>query len=108
MPEPLEPFSPPEVDIVATVEAEQAIRDRGGLLFIWPRFRFGARGALTFLEAATEPPANALDFKRIEAGRILVFLSPFLRRIPRRLEVETRGWRRKRLRAYWDGCEFAA
>ena len=42
----------------------------------------------------------------IRVGRILVFLSPRMRRFPSRLDLDARG-RRKRIRAYWDGCEFA-
>jgi hypothetical protein len=39
-------------------------------------------------------------------GRILVFLSPQLRRLPKRLDLDARG-RRRKIKAYWDGCEFA-
>ena len=52
-------------------------------------------------------PPDALDYRRIEVGRILVFLSPRMRRLPNRLDLDARG-RRRQIKAYWDGCEYAA
>ena len=92
------------VDVVATPEVARAVRERGGLLFVWPSSHRG----LTLLRTSTEPPEGALDYLRIDAGRFLVFISPRLRRLPARIELAVRGWRRTRIAAYWDGCAFAA
>jgi hypothetical protein len=97
----LRPSGP--VEIVPTPEAETVIRERGGLLFIRPKVM---RGNMTLLHASTDVPADALGYLRIEVGRILVFLSPRLRRLAARLDLDARG-RERRIRAYWDGCEFA-
>ena len=101
----LQPSGP--VEIVPTPEAETAIRDRGGLLFIWPKVLRGLMANMTLLRASTDVPDDALEYRRIEVGRILVFLSPRIRRLPKRLDLDARG-RRRRIKAYWDGCEYAA
>lgn len=101
----LRPMEP--VEIVPTPEAENVIRDRGGLLFISPKVMRGLGGNMTVLRASTEVPPDAFDYRRIEVGGILVFLSPRMRRLPRRLDLDARG-RRRQIKAYWDGCEYAA
>jgi hypothetical protein len=90
--------------IVATPEVEREVRRRGGLLFVWPSSH---RGGLTLLRTSTDPPEEALEYRRVDTGRMLVFLSPRLRRLPSKLEFAVKGWRRKRIAAYWDGCAFA-
>ena len=101
----IRPMGP--VEIVPTPEAETAIRERGGLLFVWPKVMRGLMGNMIVLRASTEVPPDALDYRRIEVGRILVFLSPRMRRLPNRLDLDARG-RRRQIKAYWDGCEYAA
>src|SRR5439155_17801338 len=76
MPE-IDDFLPPSdpVEIIPTPEAESVIRERGGLLFIWPKVVRGLMANTTLLQASTEVPADALKYRRIEVGPILVFLS---------------------------------
>jgi hypothetical protein len=97
----------PALRIVASPEVAREISRRGGLLFVWPRHHGGRFGGVTLLKTSTEPPEEALDYRRIKVGRILVFLSPRLERLPSKLEIALTGWRRKRIAAYWDGCAFA-
>jgi hypothetical protein len=93
--------------VEATPEVEREVRRRGGLLFVWPKHHGGRFGGVTLLRTSTVPPAEALEYRRVRVGRILVFLSPRLRRLPSKLELALTGWRRRRIAAYWDGCAFA-
>lgn len=93
--------------VKATPEARSYIRERGGLLFVWVARGGAVRGVLRFLRVSTEPPPDALDWQRVETKGFLVFLPPGVRP-PRELHVEVRGWIRRRVEAFWDGCVFVA
>jgi len=94
------------IHIVASEEARQFVRQAGGLLFVWPRRSIANRLALTTLETSCEPPPGALDFRRFEAGGFLAFLHPSMQSLPRHLELQVRGWRRRRVAAYWNGLAY--
>ena len=92
--------------VTATAEAAQFIGARGGHLFVWPAEHRSARLTLAFLQASVDPPARALDFRRVEAGDFLLFLHPALPRLPDELLVVLRGRRHPHLEAYWDGLAY--
>ncbi len=89
------------MQLVASPEARQAVQERGGKLYIWAKRRRCCRGALVFLEAATEPPER--EFRRVGADGIELWLDASLPREPDELHVELK---RRRLEAYWDGCAY--
>lgn len=91
--------------ILATPEARSFIQEEGGLLFVRISPLASIRGAMRHLLTSTEPPPDALDYQRFETKGFLVFLPPGLRP-PRELHVEVRGWLRRRVRAFWNGCAF--
>jgi hypothetical protein len=93
--------------VKATPEARSYIRERGGLLFVWVVRGGALRGVVRFLRASTEPPVDALEWQRVETKGFLVFLPPGIRP-PSELHVEVRGWIRRRVEAFWDGCAFVA
>ena len=91
--------------IETTADVRAHIRERGGLLFLRAR-RFGNLVApLTMLEATTEPPPDALDWRRIEAPGFLLFV-PKAMRLPESLQLRVRGLFRRRVDALWDGCLY--
>jgi hypothetical protein len=94
------------IRIVASDEARHFVRQAGGLLFVWPRRSVANRLALTTLETSCEPPPGALDFRRFEASGFLAFLHPSMQKLPRHLELQVRGWRRRRVAAYWNGLAY--
>jgi hypothetical protein len=95
------------MDIVASPDVAEFVQEHGGLLFVWKRTHGQhTRVPLTVLETSTEPPPDAFEYRRIQAGKFLLFLDPSLRRLPRELHLAVRGWIRRRVRAYWDGCAF--
>jgi hypothetical protein len=91
--------------VSATPEARSFIRERGGLLFVWVKRHGNFRGALRLLRNSTEPPADALEWQRVETKGFVLFLPPGLRK-PRELQVELRGLFRHRVEVFWEGCAF--
>jgi hypothetical protein len=91
--------------IEATPEARSYVLERGGLLFVRAKRSGSAFFGLTLLETSTEPPPDALEWRRIDAKGILVFV-PRAMRLPRRLELRVRGRLRRRVDALWNGCAY--
>jgi hypothetical protein len=93
------------MEIEAEPEVRSFIRERGGLLFVRIR-RFGNLvSPLVMLETSTEPPADALDWRRIEAPGFVLFV-PDAMRLPKILQLRVRGLFRRRVDALWDGCIY--
>lgn len=93
------------VTIVTPDEVRDAIRARGGSVYIWPHVYGVCEGRITLLDVATEPPAGAriqTPFERLKAGDVDVFLSIGSLLWPESIELELHG-RRRQLRAYWNG-----
>jgi hypothetical protein len=92
--------------IVATPEARSHVLERGGLLFVRVRRGIGVRaGGMSVLETTTEPPADALEWRRFEARGLLVFV-PRTMRLPATLHLRIRGRLRRRVAALWNGSAF--
>lgn len=92
--------------VLATAEVLSHVADHGGMLFVWVRKRRPIRGALRLLHTSTEPPKNALDWQRVEAKGLLVFLPPGAR-LPKELHLVVKGVLLRRVEAFWEGCAFA-
>lgn len=91
--------------IEATAEASSFVEEHGGMLFVWAR-RFGSfPGGLTMLETTTEPPPDALEWRRIEMRGFLLFV-PRKMRLPDELRLQLRGRFRRRIDALWNGCIY--
>ena len=84
--------------LVARAAARERIRERGGVLYVWPRPIRCCGGTVWSLEASTERPDRELALLHAEDG-IAVYAPPGLLR-PRELHVELE--RRERLAAYWN------
>ena len=87
-------------ELVASAGVIDAIRERGGALYVWPRKARCCGGTIT-LEAATEPPDK--EFRRVEATGINLFV-PAGMVLPDSLHVEIS--RRGRIRAFWNGLAW--
>ena len=88
--------------ILSTPEARSLIHEKGGLLFVWIT---NAAGRVRILRTSTEPPPDALEWKRVETKGFLLFLHPRMS-LPRELHIEARGAVRRRIEAFWNGCAY--
>lgn len=91
--------------IDATPEACTFVKERGGMLFLRARRFAGFPGGLTLLETTTEPPPDALDWRRIQVRGFLLFV-PRKMRLPDELHLQLRGRFRRRVDALWNGCIY--
>jgi hypothetical protein len=87
-------------ELVASARVIDAIRERGGALYVWPRKAHCCGGTIT-LEAATESPDRV--FRLVEAEGIDLFI-PTGMMLPESLHVEIS--RRGRIRAFWNGLAW--
>jgi hypothetical protein len=107
------------VNIVTTPSAANYIRDQGGRLWVWLDPHRCLVGAYTYLDAATEPPGTSRKtrftrasrqphrFQRIQAEGFEIHFDPGRLSPPEELHLDLKGWRNKRIEAYWNGCVFA-
>ena len=94
--------------VVATDETIEFVRDHGGRVFVWPvEMNVPSGGAVVFsLEASAESPGAGHEFTRFAGEGFEVFIDAIGHGIPDELHLAVKGWRRKRLRAYWNGRSF--
>lgn len=90
------------MELVAAPGVVEAIRERGGQLYVWPRKARCCGQAIT-LEAATERPDKV--FRQVEVEDIDLYLTVGMA-LPESLHVEM--GRRGRIRAFWNGLAWVA
>lgn len=74
------------------------MREHGGRLYVWTDRTRCCGGAMTFLQTAWDPPEGCEGFRLyLDSGR----LEP-----PDELHLAVKGWRRKRVDAFWNGCAY--
>lgn len=88
-------------ELVASAGVIDAIRERGGALYVWPRKARCCGGTIT-LEAATEPPPDKV-LRRVGVEGIDLFV-PVGMTLPESVHVEIS--RRGRVRAFWNGLAW--
>jgi len=93
------------VKVVASPEAVEFVRERGGSLFVWVDC-LRCQGTVNFLQASTESPGAEHGFRRMAGGDFDLFVDPAGLELPDALQLELKGRRRKYLRAYWNGAVF--
>jgi hypothetical protein len=94
--------------VVASPEVTALVRASGGRVFVWPLTLEGVHaGTGVFsLEAATESPGAGHEFVRVQAKGFEVLIDASEHGLPDELHLAVKGWRRKRIRAYWNGHSF--
>ena len=93
------------MQLVASPDAVDYVRQRGGRLFVRTRSKRCCSGAVSWLETSTEP-AEGREFRRIPTEGFELYLSRGLRRLPEELHVEVRRFPRRHVEAYWNGCAW--
>lgn len=91
--------------VKASPDALGLVRERGGKVYVRAHRHRCCGGALTLLETVADP--GRLSFARFEADGIEVYLDARLAP-PAELELAVAGFRRRKLRAYWNGCAYLA
>ncbi len=94
--------------VIATGEAVEFVRDHGGRVFVWPVVMdVPSGGAVVFtLEASTESPGAAHEFVRFGGEGFDVLIDATGHGVPDELHLAIKGWRRRQIRAYWNGNSF--
>ncbi len=90
------------MELVAEPGVVDAVRDRGGALYVWPR-KARCCGGTTTLEAATEPPNKA--FRRIDVEGIDLYVTVGMT-LPESLHLEISRF--GRISAFWNGLAWVA
>jgi hypothetical protein len=93
------------MDVRSTAEVAAIVRERGGRLFVWPDRLRCCQGA-TYLRTANDPPGGR-SFQPVDGSHgFELWFDPAGLRPPDVLHLDIRGWRTKRVEAYWNGCVF--
>ncbi len=88
--------------ITAADGVREAVRERGGRLYVWTSTHRCCSGPLTLLETGAErPPGVARRFREIDAGGFELLLDMGGQRPPEELVLELRG-RRRKTAAFWN------
>ncbi len=88
--------------VVASEEAVELIRARGGSLYVSVRSTRCCGGRHLSLGASTEPQPGR-EFVRVPAPGLELYLQADFGRLPDELHVTAR---RGRVQAFWDGCAW--
>ena len=91
------------MEVVASPDAVELVRERGGKLFVWSRTSRCCRGAISFLEASTERN-DRHAFRPVPADGIELYVD--LPRLPEQLEIDLYGRFHRKVGAYWEGCAW--
>jgi len=94
------------VKVVVSPEAQEFVRDRGGVLYVRSSRHRCCRAGLTLLDSTTVAPSDASDYRCVGSDGIEVRLRGGSGDRPHELMIERRGRVRRRPVAYWDGCVF--
>jgi hypothetical protein len=93
------------MELSSTSEAVSLVRERGGRLFVWPDRQRCCQGARYLLAASVPPPGRA--FRPVDGPHgFELWFDPGGLQPPDALHLDVRGWRTKRIEAYWNGCVF--
>ena len=94
------------MQILASDEVRSLVRERGGSLYVWTTSHRCCSGGLTLLDAATTRPSGWRQRSGpIDAGGFDLYLEAGVHGVPEDLVLEV-GGRRKRIKAFWNGCAF--
>jgi hypothetical protein len=94
--------------VLATPEAVTFVREGGGRVFVWtlPMDVPSGGASLFALEASTESPGVEHNFQRLSGPDFDVLIDTGNRALPDELHFAVKGWRRKLIRAYWNGHSY--
>ena len=93
--------------VLGSPGVDELVRARGGRLFVWTDPRRCCSGGDTYLKTDTQAEPGR-SFRRVEGpDGFELYFDPGRMDPPDELHLDVRGFRRKRVEAYWNGCVFA-
>ena len=81
------------------------VREHGDTLFVRADPHRCCGGAVTYLRVASSPEPRH-NYTRFEADGFELWLDPGSAAPPDELHLDIKGWRHRRVEAYWNGCAF--
>ena len=95
-----------DMKVVASPSATEFVLAHGGRLYVWASSSVCC-GGTRFIEASSEPPADADRFLRVPGGDFQLFVrAAGPHGLPDELHVDVGGIRRRRVQAFWNGCAY--
>src|SRR5712691_8397407 len=92
--------------VIASLYATEYVLAHGGRLYVWASAT-ACCGGTRFIEASPDPPADADRLTALPAGDFELFVrAAGPNGLPDELHVDLGGIRRRRVRAYWNGCAY--
>jgi hypothetical protein len=92
------------VNVVTTTDVQAFVRERGGRLYVWTDRTRCCGGGMTFLRSSTAPPRRERAFREVVNQGFRLFVDPGSHEPPEELHLVLKGWYRKRVEAFWNGC----
>ena len=93
------------MNVVAGRGVAELVAERGGRLFVWCDHQRCCQG-VTYLMTSTDPKERR-SFEEVPGTEgFELWFDPGPLQAPSELTLEVRGWRTKRVDAYWNGCVF--
>jgi hypothetical protein len=95
---------PSAMNVVAAPSVQAFVRERGGCLYVWTDRTRCCGGGMTFLKSSTTRPRTDRAFREATSEGFRLFVDPGSREPPDELHLVLKGWRRKHVEAFWNGC----
>lgn len=92
--------------VIAGPEASQLIKEQGGRLYVWSDLHRCCSGGITYLKTGSAP-AKGRRFDRTDVDGFELWFDFGSKEPPSELNLEAKGWRKRRIEAYWNGCAYA-
>ena len=92
--------------IVATAEAALLLEAEGGRIYVRTDRSRCCSGPMTYLLTSTDP-VEGHQFELVGGEGFECWFDPGNLTPPDEIHLDVKGWRKKRVEAYWNGCAFA-
>ena len=92
--------------VLSKPEVADLIREQGGRIYVWTDPHRCCSGNMTYLLTASAPRVGRA-FQRLDAEGFELWFDSGAMAPPDELHLDVKGFRKKRIEAYWNGCAFA-
>ncbi|HET8527134.1 MAG TPA: hypothetical protein VFM81_10935 [Actinomycetota bacterium] len=90
--------------VVSGPEVDALVHERGGRLYVRHEHQRCCQGGATLVASSDAQPGRS--YQRVDWTGFELWFDPGNLEPPDELHLEVKGWRSKRVEAYWDGCVF--